>query len=62
MVDILRLVGDLQARRAHSKMHAIHVNLAGEWLSLVRLGHVRVLVLEQWHLDLNFLLASALID
>ena len=43
-------------------MHAVHVDLAGEWLSLVHLGHIRVLVLEQWHLDLNFLLAAALID
>ena len=62
MVDILRLVGDLQARRAHSKVHAVHVDLSGEWLALVYLRHVRVLVLEQWHLDFNFLLAAALVD
>ena len=62
MIDILRLIGDLQARGAHTEMHTVHVDLAREGLALVRLCHVRVLILEQRHLDLNFLLAAALID
>ena len=58
MVDILRLVGDLQARRAHSKMHAVHVNLTGKRLILGSFLQVGPLVREDRHLDLDLLLAT----
>ena len=61
MVDILSLIGDLQARTSHSKMHAVHVNLTGIWLTLGSFLQVGSFVGEDGHLDLDLLLA-ALVD
>ena len=58
MVDVLRLVSYLQARTAHAEMHTIHVNLTREWLTLGSYFHICVFVLEDRHLDLDFLLAT----
>ena len=61
MVDIQGLIGNLQARTAHAKVHTIHVNLTREWLALINLCHISAFVLEERHLDLDFLLPTALI-
>ena len=42
-------------------MHTVHVDLAWEWLTRRRLGHVSILVLIYWHFDL-YLLLAALVD
>ena len=62
MADILSLVSDLKARRTHSKVHGIHVNLTWVWLTLTGLSQVSILVLEKWHFDIDLLLTPALVD
>ena len=56
MIDILSFISNLQARRSHSKMHCVHVNLTWDWLTLCRLV-VCVDVLVARHGDFNLLLA-----
>ena len=55
MVDVHALVGDLEAGAAHAEVHGIHVNLA--WVGLgLRYGiHIRLFVLVQGNLNVNFL-------
>ena len=62
MVDVLGLVGDLEAGAAHPEVHAVHVDLAGEGLRLTALLHVRVLVLEEGHFNFDLLFAATLVD
>jgi len=61
VVDVLGLIGNLQTRRTHAKMHSVHVNLSWERLTLLSRHHVGVLVLEKRDLDIN-LLAAPLVD
>ena len=61
VVNRLALIGDLQAALTHSKVHGVHVDLAGEGLVFRRFRHVCALVLEQGHADLDFF-AAALTD
>lgn len=49
MVDVHRLVGDLETRTSHTEMHAVHVNLTGEWLIFCGLRQVRVFVSVEGH-------------
>ena len=58
MVDVLRLVGDLQARTAHGKVHAVHVNLTGIRLALSGFRYICAFVLEDGHSDVHLLLPS----
>ena len=45
MLDVLRLVSDLQTGTAHAEVHTIHVDLTWEGLSFGRIRHVSVLIL-----------------
>lgn len=61
MINIFRLVCDLKAGTAHTKVHSVHINLPGVRLSFGGLAHISVLILVEGHLDVDLLLA-ALVD
>ena len=62
MLDVLRLVSDLQTGTAHAKVHTIHVDLAWEGFPLGRIRHVSVLILIQGHSDINLILITPFIN
>ena len=61
MVNVLTFVSNLKATLTHAEMHGVHVDVPREWLILCYFRHICVLILEDGHLDLNFL-ASPLSD
>jgi hypothetical protein len=57
MLDTLRLVGDLETRVTHAKVHSIHMDLACKRLLLTCI-HIGVNVLIDGAKNLNFLLSA----
>jgi len=57
MVHILSFVGHLKAGATHSEVHAVHVNLTREGLTISSFCEVCVLVLEDGNLEIHLLLA-----
>ena len=57
MVYIHCFICDLETGASHAEMHRVHIYAAGEGLALGRLGP-GVLILVNWHLDLDLLLAT----
>ena len=58
MVDIHRLISDLQTGTAHAEVHRIHVDVVRDRLGFRRLAGVGVFVLEERHFDLDLFLSA----
>ena len=58
MIDVHRLVGDLEAGASHSKVLTIHVDLSWYWLIICIFRHVSLNILVERNLNINFFSSS----